>query len=447
MQKNTSVSFWQLWNMNFGFLGIQYSFGLQQTAINPIYMLLGANAEELPILNLAGPMTGLLVQPIIGALSDRTWHPRLGRRKPYFLIGAILCSLALFLFPYSSSIWMAAGLLWILDAGNNTAMEPYRAFVADVLPAKEQRRGFLIQSFFTGFGISLANLCLYFFQKNDWLQQLSANRLPYWVYLAFIIGGITSISTVLWAMYKTKENPPTVEELLALESSKKRGLLAPLTDVLQAILHMPIMLWKLALLYLFQWYALFVYWQFSTLAVAQNVYGIPVGSNMNQHANFSDAISFSGLLNATYNIVTFIVALILMRLLARYAAFKLHAVSLITAAIGLLFFSVTHSSSLQLIEIIGLGIAWASIMGVPYLMVVGSIPKEKYGVYMGVINMMIVIPMLIETLSFGYIYKHFLGAVPAHAIAFAAVLFLIAALLCLVLFKPQKATLQNTQNQ
>lgn len=447
MQKNTSVSFWQLWNMNFGFLGIQYSFGLQQTAINPLYMLLGANAEELPILNLAGPMTGLLVQPIIGALSDRTWHPRLGRRKPYFLIGAILCSLALFLFPYSSSIWMAAGLLWILDAGNNTAMEPYRAFVADVLPAKEQRRGFLIQSFFTGFGISLANLCLYFFQKNDWLQQLSANRLPYWVYLAFIIGGITSISTVLWAMYKTKENPPTAEELLALESSKKRGLLAPLTDVLQAILHMPIMLWKLALLYLFQWYALFVYWQFSTLAVAQNVYGIPVGSNMNQHANFSDAISFSGLLNATYNIVTFIVALILMRLLARYAAFKLHAVSLITAAIGLIFFSVTHSSSLQLIEIIGLGIAWASIMGVPYLMVVGSIPKEKYGVYMGVINMMIVIPMLIETLSFGYIYKHFLGAVPAHAIAFAAVLFLIAALLCLVLFKPQKATLQNTQNQ
>lgn len=447
MQKNTSVSFWQLWNMNFGFLGIQYSFGLQQTAINPIYMLLGANAEELPILNLAGPMTGLLVQPIIGALSDRTWHPRLGRRKPYFLIGAILCSLALFLFPYSSSIWMAAGLLWILDAGNNTAMEPYRAFVADVLPAKEQRRGFLIQSFFTGFGISLANLCLYFFQKNEWLQQLSANRLPYWVYLAFIIGGITSISTVLWAMYKTKENPPTAEELLALESSKKRGLLAPITDVLQAIVGMPLMLWKLALLYLFQWYALFVYWQFSTLAVAQNVYGIPVGNHMNKHANFSDAISFSGLLNATYNIVTFIVALILMRLLARYAAFKLHAVSLITAAIGLLFFSVTHSSSLQLIEIIGLGIAWASIMGVPYLMVVGSIPKEKYGVYMGVINMMIVIPMLIETLSFGYIYKHFLGAVPAHAIAFAAVLFLIAALLCLVLFKPQKATLQNTQNQ
>ena len=447
MQKNTSVSFWQLWNMNFGFLGIQYSFGLQQTAINPIYMLLGANAEELPILNLAGPMTGLLVQPIIGALSDRTWHPRLGRRKPYFLIGAILCSLALFLFPYSSSIWMAAGLLWILDAGNNTAMEPYRAFVADVLPAKEQRRGFLIQSFFTGFGISLANLCLYFFQKNEWLQQLSANRLPYWVYLAFLIGGITSISTVLWAMYKTKETPPTDDELLALESSKKRGLLAPITDVLQAIVGMPLMLWKLALLYLFQWYALFVYWQFSTLAVAQNVYGIPVGNHMNKHANFSDAISFSGLLNATYNIVTFIVALILMRLLARYAAFKLHAVSLITAAVGLLFFSVTHSSSLQLIEIIGLGIAWASIMGVPYLMVVGSIPKEKYGVYMGVINMMIVIPMLIETLSFGYIYKHFLGAVPSHAIAFAAVLFLIAALLCLVLFRPQKATLQNNPNQ
>ncbi len=437
LKTHNRISFWQLWNMNFGFLGIQYSFGLQQTAINPIYMLLGANPDELPLLNLAGPMTGLLVQPIIGAFSDKTWHPRFGRRKPYFLIGAILCSLALFAFPFSSSIWMAAGLLWILDAGNNTAMEPYRAFVADILPISEQRRGFLIQSFFTGFGISLANLCLYFFQKSNWLKQLTSNGLPYWVYLAFLIGGITSISTVLWAMYKTKESPPSDQELQHLRDSSK-GFFTPLIDVVLAIKGMPKIMWKLALLYLFQWYALFVYWQFSSLSLAETVYKIPVGTAMNEHENFTKAVSFSGLLNATYNIITFVVALLLMRVLARFSAYKVHSFALLLAALGLYSMSQTSLQSLQLVNIVGLGIAWASIMGVPYLMVVESLPKEKYGVYMGIINMMIVIPMLIETISFGSIYRNILGETPSNAIAFAAVLFLVAGILSWTLFRPQK---------
>ena len=348
-KKTSNFSFWQLWNMNFGFLGIQYSFGLQQTAINPIYMLLGANPDELPLLNLAGPMTGLLVQPLIGALSDRTWHPRLGRRKPYFLIGAILCSLALFAFPFSSSIWMAASLLWILDAGNNTAMEPYRAFVADVLPESEQRRGFLIQSFFTGFGITLANLCLYFFQKSEWLVQKSQNGLPYWVYIAFILGGITSITTILWAMYKTKEQPPTQEELELLRTESK-GFLSPVIAVIQAIKGMPKVLWKLSLLYLFQWYALFIYWQYSSLSVAHTIYHIPLGSAMNQHQDYSKAVSFTGLLNATYNIVTFIVALLLMRILSTIAPNKVHALALALAAIGLFNFAFTQDQSIQVVN-------------------------------------------------------------------------------------------------
>lgn len=433
INKLPRLSFWQLWNMNFGFLGIQYSFGLQQTAINPIYMLLGANPDELPLLNLAGPMTGLLVQPLIGALSDKTWHPRLGRRKPFFLIGAILCSLALFAFPYSSSIWMAAGLLWILDAGNNTAMEPYRAFVADVLPENEQRRGFLIQSFFTGFGITLANLCLYLFQKSEWLGQKSENGLPYWVYVAFFVGGITSITTILWAMYKTKEVPPSDEELKLLKDTK-RNLLAPIIDIFIAIKGMPSVLWKLAILYLFQWYALFIYWQFAALSVAQTVYKIPLSQQMNTHPAFEKAVSFTGLLNAGYNIVTFIVALLLMRILARFSAHKVHAVALLMAAIGLLNFSVTQDQTLQMINIVGLGIAWASIMGVPFLMVVPSLPKEKYGVYMGIINMMIVIPMIFQTLSFGWLYRTLLSNNPSKAIFFAACLFVISAALSFFLF-------------
>jgi len=431
------IGFWQLWNMNFGFLGIQYSFGLQQTAINPIYMLLGANPDELPMLNLAGPMTGLLVQPLIGALSDKTWHPRFGRRKPFFLIGAILCSLALFAFPFSSSIWMAAGLLWILDAGNNTAMEPYRAFVADILPKSELRRGFLIQSFFTGLGISVANLCLYFLQKSNLLNQMSSNGLPYWVYVAFIIGGVTSISTVLWAMYKTKESPPSVEELQQYKENN-RGFFTPFLDVFVSIKDMPRAMWKLALLYLFQWYALFVYWQFLSLSLAETVYNIPVGPNMNGDSNFSKALSLSGLLNATYNITTFLIALVLMKILSKFSAYKVHSCALLFAAIGLYSLSQTSQVSVQIFNIIGLGIAWASIMGVPYLMVVESLPKEKYGVYMGIINMMIVIPMLIETITFGHIYSHILNAKPSNAIAFSAVLFFIASVLSFVLFRKKK---------
>lgn len=180
-----SLSFWQIINMNVGFFGIQYSFGLQQTAINPLYSFLDAKPEELPILNLAGPMTGLLIQPVIGALSDRTWHPRWGRRKPYFLIGAIFCSICLFAFPFSRALWMAAGLLWILDAANNTAMEPYRAFIADKLPARQQPTGFLTQSFFTGLGITLANLSLGFFK--DIITGTSSSGIPYWVYGSFFV--------------------------------------------------------------------------------------------------------------------------------------------------------------------------------------------------------------------------------------------------------------------
>jgi maltose/moltooligosaccharide transporter len=329
---------------------------------------------------------------------------------------------------------MAAGLLWILDAGNNTAMEPYRAFVADVLPEHEQRRGFLIQSFFTGFGITLANLCLYLLQKSEWLGQKSENGLPYWVYVAFFVGGIASITTILWAMYKTKEEPPSAEELAELQASKKSAI-APILDILRAIKGMPRVLWKLAILYFFQWYALFIYWQFSALSVAQTIYDIPLGNQMNQHPDFEQAVSFSGLLNASYNIVTFIVALLLIRILAKFAAHKVHAVALLIAGFGLLNFSMTQDPTMQIINIVGLGIAWASIMGVPFLMVVPELPKEKYGVYMGIINMMIVLPMIFQTLTFGKLYNSFLGQTPSNAILFASCLFFISAGLSYFLFK------------
>jgi maltose/moltooligosaccharide transporter len=284
----------QIISMNVGFLGIQYSFGLQQTAINPLYSFLGANPDELPLLNLAGPMTGLIIQPIIGAISDKTWIPKLGRRKPFFLIGAIFCSLCLFIFPFSSSLWMAAGLLWILDAANNTTMEPYRAFIADKLNPKQQATGFLIQSFFTGCGITLANFSLYFFQKTMTgnTSSLDNKSIPYWVFGSFFIGAIISITTVLFSMYKTQEIPPTDEELKLLKA-EKLNIFTPFKDIADSISKMPKIMWHLFFVYLFQWYALFCYWQYISLDVSSTIF-----ANANSDkAVYEQAVGWTGIMN------------------------------------------------------------------------------------------------------------------------------------------------------
>lgn len=418
------LSFWQIWNMNVGFFGIQYSFGLQQSAVNPIYDFLGAAPDEIPLLNLAGPVTGLLVQPIIGALSDKTWHPKFGRRKPYFFIGALICSLCLLAFPYSSSLWMAAGLLWILDAGNNTAMEPYRAFVADKLEGDQQPLGFQMQSFFTGFGQTLANVSLFIFPL---IFIGKTGALPTWVYASFFLGAVCSIGSIWWSMKTTAEIPPTAEEILEMKS-KKGGIIHPLLEIATAIKEMPKVMWQLALVYLFQWYALFCYWQNSSKSIALSVWNATPKSNP---AAYEKAVSWSGLVNGWYNIVTFLVAFLLVGYAKRFGAKYVHAMCLFLAALGILVFPHIENSTLLFVAITGFGIGWASMMGIPYLMIVAHIPKERYGVYMGIINMMIVIPMIFQNLTFGYILKHFLANDPRNAITFAGVFLLIGAFLTL----------------
>jgi len=421
------MTFSQIINMNFGFFGIQYSFGLQQTAINPLYSFLHATPEQLPILNLAGPMTGLLIQPLIGAMSDKTWHPKWGRRKPYFLTGAIGCSLCLFLFPFCSALWMAVGLLWLLDASNNTAMEPYRAFIADKLPTEQRALGFLTQSFFTGLGITLANISLFVFQKTitgESKTTTGESGIPYWVYGSFFVGAVCSIGSVLWSVSKTPEIPPTEEELIALRAHKG-GLFAPFIEIGSAIKDMPKTLWQLAVVYLFQWYAMFCYWQFISLSIAKSVWHTTAEGNKQL---YEQAVGWTGLVNGFYNIVTFLSAFGLVWLAKKYSAKRVHVVCVALAAVSLFILPHIENKYFLFAPMIGFGIAWASMMGVPYIMVVGSIPKERYGVYMGIINMMIVIPMILQTLSFGYIYEKFLGGNPSNAITFAAVLLLIASL-------------------
>jgi maltose/moltooligosaccharide transporter len=410
--------------MNVGFLGIQYSFGLQQSAVNPIYDMLGASPDQIPLMNLAGPMTGLLIQPIIGAMSDKTWSPRFGRRKPYFMIGAVLCSLCLFLYPFSSALWMAVGLLWILDAANNTAMEPYRAFIADKLPQSQHAAGFLTQSFFTGLGITLANLSLFFFQKKITGHY---GKLPIWVYASFFLGTICSIASVSWSVYKTPEIPPTDEALQKLKSEKIK-IFTPFIEIGIAIKSMPKVMWQLGLVYLFQWYALFCYWQNASKSIALSVWNTTTYQN---NPAYDEAVGWTGLVNGWYNVVTFLSAFGLLWLAKKISPKLIHIICLVLAGVGLLIFPHITDKNLLFVPMTGFGIAWASMMGIPYLLVVHKIPKERYGVYMGIINMMIVIPMLIQNLSFGFILKHFLNNDPGKAISFAGIFLIIASVLTL----------------
>lgn len=427
-----AMTFRQILLMNFGFFGIQYSFGLQQTAINPVFSFLNADPERLPLLNLAGPVTGLIIQPLIGALSDRTWVPGLGRRRPYFLIGAIGCSICLFLYPHSTALWMAVLLLWLLDASNNTAMEPYRAFIADKLPPQQHATGFLMQSFFTGLGITLANISLYFFQQH--IEGTNDAGIPYWVFGSFYVGAFCSIVTVLISVFSTPENPPTEQELAELRS-KPHGLIAAIREIAEAISVMPKTLWQLALVYMFQWYAMFIYWQFVSHSIAQSVWN----ATLHDKQAYQEAVAWTGLVNGFYNIVTFVSAFGLMYLARKYQAKVVHALALAMAAAALCIFPSISNKWLLFLPMIGFGIAWASIMGVPYLIAVAEIPKERYGVYMGIINMMIVIPMLIQTVTFGWIYKHLLGANPANAMITAGVLLGTACIATLFISTPHAA--------
>ena len=423
--KKPSLNFWQIFNMNVGFLGIQYSFGLQQTAINPIFLYLGAPEDMLPILNIAGPITGLIVQPIIGAMSDKTWSQRWGRRKPYFLIGAIIGSLCLFAFPTSPVLWFAVGLLWILDVGNNMAMEPYRAFVGDKLPEKQLSLGYQMQSLFVGAGILLANGSIVLFQYlfgGDSIEV--AGEIPKWLYYSFYIGGILSITTILWSVFKTPEIPPSDEELAEINHGKSlpigKRIAKPFAEINTAIKEMPTFMWKIGAVYLFQWYALFVYWQYIT-----PLFKLTLGYST------SEAASQSAQMSLTYNIVTMVVALALVPLTLKYGGKKIYSLSLVGTGLALFAVPFIDDPLLVLAPMVLFGIGWAAMMGIPYTMVSKVVPQDRRGVYMGILNMMIVIPMGIETLTFGPIYKYILGGSAINAILFAGVFFIISAVLAM----------------
>ncbi|HVE77807.1 MAG TPA: MFS transporter [Gemmatimonadaceae bacterium] len=426
------LGFWQMFNMSFGFLGIQFGWGLQLANMSAVYERLGARPDEVPLLWLAAPVTGLLVQPIVGALSDRTWGP-LGRRRPYFLIGAILASVALFFMPTSSALWMAAGLLWILDASINISMEPFRAFVADKLHASQRTAGFVMQSFFIGVGASLANalpLAL------SWMGVSGSTEsgIPLSVKYSFQVGAAVFLLAVLWTVATTTEFPP--EDLAAWERARRgrRGLGALFGEIARSIREMPATMRQLAVVQLFTWLGLFCMWLFFVPATARHVFG----ATDPQSALYTRGIEWGGFAFAFYSITCFIVALALPKLAALTSRKTVHAAALLCGAAGLLSMYLIHDRYLLLLSMVGVGIAWASILSMPYAILSTALPPDRMGLYMGVFNFFIVIPEIVASLAFGPLIRATFGENNPNAPLYVVMLggvFMLTAAACVALVR------------
>jgi len=415
---------WQIWNMSLGFLGIQFGWNLQMSNMSAIYEYLGAKPDQIPILWLAAPLTGLIVQPILGHMSDHTWN-RLGRRRPYFLTGAVLSSLALIVMPTSPVLWMAAGLLWILDASINISMEPFRAFVADMLPDEQHTRGFAMQSLMIGLGASVASALPWMMSHLFGVSTVTskAQAIPFSVRFSFWIGAVAFLGAVLWTISTTKEYPPA-------DGEKPKAIGGPGTlarEVFKALKEMPGTMKQLALVQFCTWLGLFWMWLYFGVAVAHNVYG----ADNPQSPNYTEGVEWGGICFAFYSVVTFFYAMVLPMIAEKLGARLTHIVSLSAGALGLMSVVVIHQPVLLLISMAGVGIAWASILSMPYAILAGAIPKEKTGIYMGIFNMFIVLPEICSALFFGWVMSHVLGNNRVFAVFAGGCFLAVAAVLML----------------
>ncbi|WP_230934168.1 MFS transporter [Psychroserpens luteolus] len=527
--KKRALGFWEIWNMSFGFLGIQFGFALQNANVSRIFETLGASKDELPILWLAAPVTGLIVQPIIGYFSDRTWHPKLGRRRPYFLLGAILASLALIVMPNSPMLWVAAGTLWIMDASINISMEPFRAFVGDLLPEEQRTRGFAMQSFFIGIGAVVASMLPYMLKNWFGVEDESTSGLPASVKWSFYLGAIAFFGTVLWTILTTKEYPPEDMEAFRKENAEV-GVFDGIKESFMGIFKMPKTMKQLSLVQFFTWFALFSMWIYTTTSITSHVYDMKVSTAQfdEMYSKFKaeiltqnrkdgiaklDDISFSekiksvfvpspersllkrinaadsemeslknkyegsedvllskgiidflrdkefskslnltnttnerltyvndqyneggdwvGVCFAVYNGIAALFALLLPFLARRFSRKVTHMLCLIAGGLGLIsIFFITSNTGL-LIAMVGIGIAWASILSMPYAMLAGALPESKMGYYMGVFNFFIVIPQIVSAGILGYVLNKLFGGEPIYALVIGGMMMILAGILTL----------------
>ncbi len=416
------LSISQILQMNLGFLGLQFSFGLQQANMTPIWAYLRANEADFPWLGIAGPLTGLIVQPIIGVMSDRTLS-RFGRRTPYFLIGAIMCMAGLFFMPLSQNVLMAFSILFILDVGNNVTMEPYRAYVNDRLDEGQRGFGFLSQSAFTGLAQCLAYASPFILVTWFGVSKIAApGQIPDYTRIAFYIGAILSMATILWSIMRVPELPMTSEERARVEKLPK-SFGAYFTEIGAAIKDMPAPMRAMGLMSIFQWYAMCCYWGYRTPAVSMALFGTSDATT----AQFRDADLLSGPMGAFYNLIAFGAAFAMVPIARKLGASKLHGCALALAGIGMIIMPLTNSIPLMWATMAMMGLGWGSIMGNPYIVLANAIPPERTGVYMGIFNMMICAPMLLFAATMTFMYRPILGGDPRNVMIFGGACMMLAA--------------------
>ncbi len=422
------LDFWQIWNMSFGFLGIQFGFALQNANVSRIFETLGASKDELPILWLAAPVTGLLVQPIIGYYSDRTWSQKWGRRRPFFAVGAILATIALFLMPNSTALWMAVIMLWLMDASINVSMEPFRAFVGDMLPNEQRTSGFAMQSFFIGVGAVIASALPWMF--TNWFGVANTapdGMIPDSVKWSFYLGGIAYFCAVMWTVFKTEEYPPDDLEKFRAENSEE-GVFDGLINSFAGIFKMPKTMVQLSFVQFFSWFALFAMWIYTTSALTSHVYGTEDSTS----DLYNEGADWVGICFAVYNGIAAITAFMLPVLAKKTSRRMTHLIALFCGGLGLISVYFISDPTLLLLSMVGVGIAWASILSMPYAMLSSTLPADKMGYYMGVFNFFIVIPQIVAASILGFILKNFFGNVSIYALIIGGVSFFIAGLLCLI---------------
>ena len=410
--KKPRLNFWQVWNMSFGFLGIQFGFALQNANVSRIFETLGANLSDIPILWIAAPTTGLLVQPVIGYMSDRTWN-RLGRRRPYFLTGALLATAALVVMPNSPALWIAAGMLWVLDASINISMEPFRALVADLLPSEQRTTGFALQSFFIGTGAVVASALPYIFA--NWIgvsNTAPKGEIPRSVLLSFYAGAVAFITAVSWTVFRTKEYPPENVEEFNQHKKESEGGAALVKGILISLKEMPKTMIQLAVVQFFSWFALFAMWIYTTSAVTSHIYGTSDPTT----PLFNEGADWVGVLFAAYNGFAAAASFLLPVIAKRTSRKTVHMISLFCGGLGLISFLVIHDPMMLLLSMVGVGLAWASILSMPYAILAGSLPPERTGVYMGIFNFFIVIPQILAAGILGFFMRTFLGGEAVYAL-------------------------------
>ncbi len=426
-QTKKKLSFWQIWNMSFGFLGIQFGFALQGGFMSRIFQTLGANKDTIPFLWIAAPLTGLLVQPIIGYLSDRTWHPKFGRRKPFFFIGAVLSTFALFLAPYSSALWMATGALWILDASINISMEPFRALVADKLPDSQRSYGFVVQTLIIGIGTWVASNLPWLMTQLGIPNTAPEGIVPDSVKYAFGIGALVLFSSILYTILTTDEYPPDNLDEFEKEKAANKGFISGISEILKNISGMPSVMKKLGIVQFFSWFAFFTMWSFATPAITEHIFGATDTTS----AAYNDAADNVGSYMGTYGLVSMFCALILAFVASKIKINRrlLHLSSLILGGLGFILIYYIQEPWMLHISFALVGIAWASILSMPYAMLSSSVNPKKMGVYMGIFNMFIVIPQIVAAIGgVNLLYKNLFGEEVINTMLLAGTFLILAGL-------------------